>query len=171
MTKYVAFLRGINVGGRQIKMTELKACFEKAGFKNVSTLLQTGNVSFESDQKAPVLKSQIETLLTKTFNYPAKVIVVSVDDLNKIIEANPFKDAPKDYHQYIIFFENGLEKEFVAEAPEAKGEKTKTGEGVVYWKVRRGVTLQSQRGKLLSKSKYRNFNTNRNINTLAKIVK
>ena len=35
MTKYVAFLRGVNVGGRIVKMTELKACFEKAGFKNV----------------------------------------------------------------------------------------------------------------------------------------
>jgi uncharacterized protein (DUF1697 family) len=68
MTKYVAFLRGINVGGRIIKMTKLKACFEKAGFSNVSTLLQTGNISFESDKKERELKTEIETLLTNTFN-------------------------------------------------------------------------------------------------------
>jgi uncharacterized protein (DUF1697 family) len=171
MTKYVAFLRGINVGGRIIKMTNLKACFETAGFSNVSTLLQTGNISFESDKKERELKTEIETLLTKTFDYPAKVIVVSIDDLRRIIESNPFSGAPADYHQYVIFFENSLEKDFVSEVQEAKGEKTKAGEGVVYWKVKKGMTLQSQRGKLLTRPKYKNFNTNRNIRTLEKIVK
>jgi uncharacterized protein (DUF1697 family) len=171
MTKYVAFLRGINVGGRIIKMAELVACFEKASFKNVTTLLQTGNVSFESDKKEPELKAEVEELLTKTFNYPAKVIIVSADNLRKIIESNPFEGAPPEYHQYIIFFENGLEKDFVADAQEAKGEKTQAGEGVVYWKVKKGMTLQSSRGKILTKAKYKNFNTNRNINTLKKLVK
>lgn len=170
MTKYVAFLRGINVGGRIIKKDELKACFEKAGYKNVTTWLQTGNVTFESDKQVSALKKEIEAALTKTFNYPAKVIVLSTANLKKIIEANPFEGAPKDYHQYVIFFENGLEKDFIAEVPEAKGEKTKAGQGVVYWKVQKGMTLQSQRGKLLTQAKYKNFNTNRNINTLKKIV-
>jgi uncharacterized protein (DUF1697 family) len=170
MNKYLAFLRGINVGGRIIKMAELRACLEMAGFENVATLLQTGNVSFESHKKAAELKPEIEALLSKTFNYAAKVWVISADELRQIVEANPFDGAPSDYHQYVIFFENGLEKEFVAEVQEAKGEKTKAGKGVVYWKVKRGVTLQSQRGKLLTKAKYKNFNTNRNINTLKKIV-
>jgi uncharacterized protein (DUF1697 family) len=49
MTKYVAFLRGINVGGRIIKMADLRICLEKAGFGDVKTILQTGNVIFESD--------------------------------------------------------------------------------------------------------------------------
>jgi uncharacterized protein (DUF1697 family) len=91
--------------------------------------------------------------------------------LRKIIESNPFSGAPADYHQYVIFFENGLEKDFVSEVQEAKGEKTKAGKGVVYWKVKKGMTLQSQRGKLLTRPKYKNFNTNRNIRTLEKIVK
>jgi uncharacterized protein (DUF1697 family) len=171
MPKYVAFLRGINVGGRIIKMTELKACFEKAGFKDVSTLLQTGNVSFESDKKLPELKQQIQELLTKTFNYPAKVIIISTENLKKIINANPFEGAPADYHQYVIFFEGDLAKDFAAEDLNLEDEEVKAGQGVAYWKVQKGKTLQSSRGKLLTKTKYRNFNTNRNLNTLQKIVK
>src|SRR6266478_9106731 len=99
MDKYVAFLRGVNVGGRVIKMADLKACFEQAGFKNVLTILQTGNVIFESNKTEPALKTRIEELLTKTFNYPAKVQVISLDNLKKIVQANPFADAPADYHQ------------------------------------------------------------------------
>jgi uncharacterized protein (DUF1697 family) len=170
MAKYVAFLRGVNVGGRIVKMAELKTSFEKAGFKNVSTLLQSGNVVFESDKKEPALKTQIEELLTKTFNYPAKVQVVSLDNLKKIVAANPFADAPVDHHQYVIFIENDLETALVAEAGKQLGEEVKVGQGVVYWKVQKGQTLKSPFAKLLTKSKYKQFNTNRNVNTLQKIL-
>ncbi len=171
MNKYVAFLRGINVGGRIIKMAELKACFEKAGFKDVSTLLQTGNVVFESNLTEPKLKKQIEELLTKEFNYPAKVQVISIKNLKKIVQDNPFANAPADYHQYVIFIENDLEIQLVADAGKQLGEEVKAGHAVVYWKVRKGQTLTTPFAKLLTKSKYKDFNTNRNINTLQKILK
>lgn len=48
MKRYVAFLRGINVGGVKVKMAGLKACFEDMGFQDVSTVLQTGNVLFSA---------------------------------------------------------------------------------------------------------------------------
>jgi uncharacterized protein (DUF1697 family) len=169
--KYVAFLRGVNVGGRIVNMAELKVCFEKLGFKNVSTLLNSGNVIFESDLKEPELKKKIEEALTKTFNYPAKVWVVSIEYVQKIVDANPFSDAPKDYHQYVIFMESDLEKDFVAEPMKLEGEEVKAGEGIVYWKVQKGLTLKSHRGKLLSKAKYKDRNTNRNINTLQRLLK
>ena len=63
--EYVAFLRGVNVGGRIIRMAELKACFEKAGFSEVKTFLQSGNITFESDKDKADLKNEIEVLLTK----------------------------------------------------------------------------------------------------------
>jgi uncharacterized protein (DUF1697 family) len=170
MIKYVAFLRGINVGGRIIKMADLKVCFEKMDLNNVATLLNSGNVVFESDLKAPELKTKIEDGLTNTFNYPAKVWVLSIDEIQKIVDANPFKNAPEDYHQYVIFFENGLEKDFAKETADLEDEKVEAGSGVAYWKVQKGKTLQSSRGKLLAKAKYKNFNTNRNINTLQRIL-
>src|SRR5438552_3682368 len=103
---YVALLRGINVGGRIVKMAELKACFEGMGFGDVKTILQTGNVAFESTEKSTErLKKQIETGLTQTFNYPAKVQVFTAAQLQQIIDENPFKNGAVNKHQYVIFLE------------------------------------------------------------------
>ena len=168
--QYVAFLRGINVGGRIIKKDDLKAGLEKLGLDDVKTVLQSGNVLFSSDKTAEELKDIIEAGLTKTFNYPAKVWVLTLDEIHDIIAANPFADAPPDYHQYVILFEDGLEKDFVAETAGLKSEAVKLGNGVAYWKVQKGMTLQSSRGKLMSKTKYREHNTNRNIKTLQRLV-
>jgi uncharacterized protein (DUF1697 family) len=77
-------------------MAELKSCFEKMGFKNVATLLQSGNVVFESDLKEEELKKKIEDTLGKTFNYPAKVWVKSIENIQKIVEDNPFIGASKN---------------------------------------------------------------------------
>src|SRR3954470_11203391 len=106
MTKYAALLRGVNVGGRIIKMAELKICLEKAGLEDVETLLQSGNVIFKSNKNELQLKIQIQKTLADTFNYPAKVWILSLDKLRKIVEANPYAEASKEYHQYVVFIEN-----------------------------------------------------------------
>jgi uncharacterized protein (DUF1697 family) len=170
MSKYVAFLRGINVANRIIKMADLKVCFEKAGYKNVKTLLQSGNVIFESEKNASQLKKEIEETLTRTFNYPAKAQVLNLEKLNQIINDYPFGEATSVQHDYVIFMENGLEKDLVNETCElAPGEQVQAGNSVVYWRVDKGSTLVSNFAKLLTKAKYKNFNTNRNIKTLQKI--
>jgi uncharacterized protein (DUF1697 family) len=173
MTKYVAFLRGINVGGRVIKMAELKEVFEKRGYRNVKTVLQTGNVVFESPvSNAQQLKTDIEALLTDAFHYTVKVQVIPQEQVAAIVARCPFGEPIKDVHFYVIFFENGLEKELVAEAAAhvQENEAVQAGDGVVYWKVPRGLTLKSQFAKFLTKTKYKDFNTNRNLNTLQKII-
>jgi uncharacterized protein (DUF1697 family) len=167
---YVALLRGINVGGRIIKMGELKGCFESMGFADVKTVLQSGNVIFASNETdSAKLKQKIEDGLTKAFNYPAKVWIVNAGELQEIIAANPFADAPLEYHQYVIFFENGLAKDFAAESVEAADEAVHAIRDAVYWKVQKGQTLKSPRGKQTTKSKYRGLTTTRNINTLRKL--
>src|SRR4051812_34516936 len=144
MNKYVVFLRGINVGGRIVKMAELKVCMEKIGLRNVVTLLQSGNVVFESNLSAEKLKTRIEHALTSTFNYPAKVQVLEASTLKKIIDDYPFGTARDSHHDYVIFMENGLEKELAKEPADLKlGEKVKAGNGVVYWQVDKGSTLKS----------------------------
>lgn len=171
MTRYVALLRGINVGGRIIKMADLKTCFEDAGFENVKTVLQTGNVIFESDSKSSELKPKIEKILETTFGYPAKVQVVTVSKMAEIIDGYPFK-SKDNFHNYVIFIENTLELELLKDAPllDKKMEQIKASKEVVYWQVERGRTLKSDFSKLLSKSKYKDFNTNRNLNTLKKLI-
>jgi uncharacterized protein (DUF1697 family) len=171
MTRYAVFLRGINVGGRIIKMADLKVCLEKAGLQAVTTLLQSGNVVFESDRGVAKLKKLIEAALSETFGYPAKAQVLSLETLAAIVAGYPFGIAGDDQHDYVIFLENGLEKDLAAEPCElVSGEQVRAGQGVIYWRVDKGSTLKSNFAKLLTKSKYKDFNTNRNIKTLKKLL-
>jgi uncharacterized protein (DUF1697 family) len=173
MTEYVAFLRGVNVGGRVVKMAELKSCLESTGLQNVQTIVQSGNVTLESPETSTAeLKKQIAAVLEKTFGFKVRVQVLTRDALAKIVTANPFSDAGDTKHQYVIFMENGLEKDLCAEAEglDSQQEAIKCGRGVVYWKVDKGSTLKSTFAKYLTKAKYKDFNTNRNINTLQKML-
>ncbi len=171
MQHWIALLRGVNVGGRTIKMAEVREEFEALGLVNVETVLQSGNVTFESSLGAAKLKSLIEEGLGKRFGYQAHVQVIDRDALAKIVDGYPFGTAGEDAHDYVIFMERGLEKDLAGEKVElAKGERVEAGSGVVYWRVDKGSTLQSAFGKLLTKAKYRDFNTNRNLRTLRRLL-
>ena len=90
MTKYIALLRKVNVGGNNlIKMDALRGVFETAGFKNVRTFQQAGNVVFETAAKNPTTK--IEKLLSKSFNADLRAIIFTVDELARITKQDPFK--------------------------------------------------------------------------------
>jgi uncharacterized protein (DUF1697 family) len=172
MSKYVTFLRGINVGGRIIKMTDLKACFNDMGFKGVTTFLQTGNVVFEGNfDDLPQLKRQIETGLNKIFNYPARVQVFSLESLAKIVHKYPFDSSDDSFQHYVIFMENYAD-DLAIEAIDldSSTEAVQAGNLVVYWRVKKGMTLKSPFSKQLTKAKYKEFNTVRNIKTLRKII-
>jgi uncharacterized protein (DUF1697 family) len=168
MAKYAAFLRGINVGGRTLKMAEVKAFFRELGYSAVATYLQSGNVVFDAESPSVV---EIEAAMTGRFAYPAKVLLVTFDALSEAISNCPFEDDPA-YHRYLVFFKDGLEREFVSSAVglDPAIESLKLGVGVVYWRVRVGMTLDTPVAKLLTKPKYKDFHTSRNIRTVAKMV-
>lgn len=171
--QFVIFLRGINVGGRSIKMNELKNCLEVAGFSNVSTILQTGNVILETNEKnITKLKTIIESTLSSTFNYPAKVWITAPAELFEIINNNPFKDSDNSFHQYILFTIKDFSIKLVTECGKLNRdlETVFPGNNVVYWKVKKGNTLESDFGKFISKASNKAFLTNRNINTLHKVI-
>jgi uncharacterized protein (DUF1697 family) len=90
---YVAFLRGINVGGHKIvKMDALKRAFEKAGMKKVQTLLASGNVLFESaEEDAEALCGKIEAGLEKSLGHPVGVVLRTIRQIEKLEKAAPFK--------------------------------------------------------------------------------
>ena len=93
MKSYVAFLRGINVGGhRKIPMSELKRCFEELGLKNVATYIQSGNVVFSADEKIPIreLSQIIEHKIMESFGFDVPVIVRTSEQLQYITRNNPF---------------------------------------------------------------------------------
>jgi uncharacterized protein (DUF1697 family) len=170
--KHVALLRGINVGGRTIPMAELRACFSDMGLDEAETVLQTGNVIFSSDDAPANLKRSIEAGLRERFRYPAHVHVLTMPQLRQIIETSPFDGSGPEMHSYVVFFEGGLEVELMAEVRDVENvvEVIELGDGVLYWRVPKGSTLKSGFAKYLTKARYRDAHTSRNINTLHKIV-
>ena len=152
-------------------MADLTFCLEKAGLSGVSTILQSGNVLCSSNKPAEQLKAVIEAALTKSFGYPAKAQVLTIEQLTKVVEQYPFGTASDRQHDYVIFMEDGLEHDLVAEQCDlGADEQVAAGPGVVYWRVDKGLTLKSDFAKLLAKTKYRHMNTNRNIKTLRKML-
>jgi uncharacterized protein (DUF1697 family) len=103
MTKYVALMRKVNVGGSNlIKMDTLRSAFETAGFKKVRTFQQAGNVVFESGAKNPAAK--IEKLLSQTFNADLRAIVLSVDAIAELAKHDPFKRIGGDDAMLCVVF-------------------------------------------------------------------
>lgn len=105
---YVAFLRGINVSGKtRIKMVDLKDAFGSMGFKNVRTLLASGNVVFDSvDENEKSLTEKIEFGLKKVFNRDITVILRGVGHLKKLQAMKPFEgiELTQDIRMYVTFF-------------------------------------------------------------------
>lgn len=92
MTRYVALLRGINVGGKTIKMDALRKVFESLGYTNVSTLLASGNVIFQSNgRNKKKLKSEIEAAIKKAFGMDVHIIIRSEKEMAALVKSNPFK--------------------------------------------------------------------------------
>ncbi len=107
MPRYVALLRGINIGPhKRIKMDELRKEFEAMGFLNVKTLLATGNVLFEaSETDANALVEVIQHGLVKAFGHEVPVILRSVEQIRELVESDPFVDVEvtKDTRLYVTF--------------------------------------------------------------------
>jgi uncharacterized protein (DUF1697 family) len=107
MTNYAAFLRGINVGGHKlVSMQKLKKVFESLGFKNVQTLLASGNVVFEAQSlSGAALGPIIEEKLKNIFGHEIGVLIRTIDELKRLSESQPFKgiDVTPQTRLYVTF--------------------------------------------------------------------
>lgn len=93
MRVYIALLRGINVGGKNIiRMSDLKAVFESMGLYEVQTYIQSGNVLFKSDEPEELLRKKIEHDIEKAFGFPVTVVLRTAWDLEQIIHSCPFTE-------------------------------------------------------------------------------
>jgi uncharacterized protein (DUF1697 family) len=172
--KYVVLLRGINVGGINIKMVDLRKALEDAGFGAVKTILASGNVLVESDQKAPAVKKLFEHTLTEAFGYEAWVIVLDPDDLAQIVADYPFDPEADGMQPYVMFSSDGASTKELAKESESLDpeiERIAPGaHGVLYWEVQRGHSTDSHLGKLSARARYKSTTTTRNIRTLNKLL-
>jgi uncharacterized protein (DUF1697 family) len=167
----IALLRGVNVGGITIKMAELAEVFRGLGYRNVKTVLASGNVRFEAGQTASALKPQIEAALRERFGYQAWVHVITADELSRIVTAYPF-EARDGWHRYVIFLmRDGVADAIADRELDASLERMVAGDGVLYWTVERGRTLDSVVGKATGAAKLKDATTTRNLNTLEKLLR
>jgi uncharacterized protein (DUF1697 family) len=176
MGRYVALLRGINVGGKNvIKMTELKACFEHAGFADVVTYIQSGNVLFTAGAEGRAsLARTIEAVLAVTFDYRASVLLRSRRQMQSVVQRAPegFGKDPATYRYDVIFLKEPLTAATAMKEVRTKAgvDDARAGQGVVYFSRLIRKASQSQLSKLVSMPVYQSM-TIRNWNTTTKLLR
>jgi uncharacterized protein (DUF1697 family) len=174
--KYVALLRGINVGGKnKVPMAILKKCLEDMGFTNVSTFIASGNVIFESDKTADEIKAQLEKALAECFKLDdeiIKVLVLTRDQLQAVIDNKPkgFGDQPKKYHSDALFL-MGIDAASVMPLfnPREGVDKVWPGDGVVYSQRLSSQRTRSRLNRIMVTSAFKSI-TIRSWNTAAKLL-
>jgi uncharacterized protein (DUF1697 family) len=132
MTTYISILRGINVSGQKlIKMADLQKTYEKLGFGNITTYVQSGNVVFTGKKAAPEkLASAITQQIAKDFGFQVPVIVFGIHTLKQIIASNPFiNDSEKDIAYLHVTFLSAQPPNFDVKAIE---EKKQIGEAIAF---------------------------------------
>lgn len=173
MTRYAAFLRGVNVGGVNLKMADVATAFEGAGFGGVQTILASGNVLLDSPFPVAAVRTTAERALREAFGYDAWVLVYDVDTVAAISAAYPFDREVQGHHSYVTFVTDPevLDEIAALAAGATPEEKIARGEGVVYWQVPRSSTLTTTIGKTMGKKRYRSSTTTRNLRTLDKVLR
>ncbi|MCT7657039.1 DUF1697 domain-containing protein [Mycobacterium deserti] len=173
MTRYAAFLRGVNVGGINLKMAEVVSAFEDAGFTDVRTILASGNVLLSSRSDVAAVRKKAEKALRDTFGYDAWVLAYELDVVRAISEAYPFDREVEGHHSYVTFVtDEQVLSELAALAGDAQpDEKIERGEGVIYWQVPKTGTLDTTIGKTMGKKRYKSSTTTRNLRTLDKVLR
>jgi uncharacterized protein (DUF1697 family) len=171
--RYVALLRGINVGGKTlVKMAELKACFEDLGFERVSTYIASGNVLFEAEPEDDAgLATTIEAGLERRLELPLKVVVLSRAAYAEIVAAIPASwIGNATVSANVAFVRPGTDaSEVVRElAPDAAIEEMKAVDGAILWATRRDAINRSVVRKLIGGTAYKEL-TIRNLNTTLKL--
>ena len=171
MTKYAVFLRGVNVGGVNLKMADVAAAMSDAGFGNVKTILASGNVLLESRASVTAVRKKAEAALRAAFGYDAWVLAYDIDTVAAISKAYPFEREVPDTHSYVTFVSDPDVLEELAALQPGPDERITKGKGVIYWQVPRSKSLDSAMGKTMGKKRYKSSTTTRNLRTIEKVLR
>lgn len=172
--KYVALLRGINVGGNnRVEMKKLKQVFESLGFDAVSTYINSGNVLFESDQSdTDALVAKIEKALNDSFGFPLKIVLRDKRTLESVCKAIP-PDWENNAEQKsdVLFLWDAFQKKSTIDLIDTNpnADTLKYASGSILWNVKKKVFTKSRMKKFIGTIVYKNM-TARNVNTVRKLL-
>lgn len=179
MPRYVALLRGVNVGGKNpIRMAALKACFEQAGFTDVATYIQSGNGLFGSSESrgssGTELTARIERMLSEAFGYEASLVLRSRRQLRAVVEGAPggFGTDPARYRSDVIFLKPPLTSKAAMEQVSTREgvDRAWAGTGVLYFERLDALAARSQLTKIISTPIYGSI-TIRNWRTTTELLR
>ena len=173
VTIFVALLRGINVGGKNlISMSLLKASLERMGFDDVSTYINSGNIIFRSKEgSARKLERDIEKMLSEEYRLGCKVVVRSVSEMAELVKNLP--DHGKDDKRWkynVIFLRHSIDTPDILDGlhPRSDIEQVVYLPGVLLWSALTSDLTRSTMLKLSSQKIYQEM-TVRNLNTTRKL--
>jgi uncharacterized protein (DUF1697 family) len=171
-TQYVAFLRAINVGGRVVKMTELKRIFEALKLTDVKTFIASGNVIFSTGRAAAPVTSQIEKALQKDLGYPVVTMIRSVGEVSAIADFEPF--PPRSVggaSLYVGFMRDNAAAGAVAKATALSNaiDELRVHGREVYWLARKNISEATLTGAAIEKALQTPV-TFRNVNTVRRLA-
>jgi len=175
-SRYVALLRGINVGGNNlIKMPALKACLEQDGLRDVATYIASGNVLFSaSGPGGESLARRIEGVLGAAFGYQASVVLRTRQQMRAIVEGAPagFGAQPAKYRYNVLFLKPPLSAAAALKSVPTNPavDEARAGAGVLYFSNLMAKASQSRLSKLVTMPVYKNM-TIRNWNTTTALLR
>lgn len=173
MIVYVALLRGINVGGNNmISMKALKVSFERLGFNDVSTYINSGNILFKSrSADARKLEAKIEKMLVAEYKLACKVVVRSADEIARLVDKLPARwGDDKDWRYNVIFLRHAIDSKDVIKSfnPKPGIEHVVYLPGTLLWSARAADVTRTSMAKLASQKIFQDM-TVRNANTTRKL--
>ena len=172
-TTFVAFLRGINVGGNNmVRMQPLKESFERLGFTDVSTYINSGNVLFRSRARdARRLERKIDAMLATEFGLAGKTVVRNRAEMEQLLKTidRTWRPDP-DWRYNVIFLRHTIDSPDIVKDLAAKPEieRLEYCPGTLLWSARIDGLTRSAMVKLPARPIYKDM-TVRNLNTTRKV--
>ncbi len=175
MNRYIAFLRAINVGGRNVKMDQLKLLFEEMGFNEVKTFIASGNVIFESKrQDRSGIENKIEKYLFKALGYEVATFLRTFGELEYTVtyEAFPEVKYKEASANNLGFMKNNLNGEQlkILQNLETEIDDFHSHKSEVYWLCKKRQSQSTFTGNLFER-KIKMSVTFRGIKTMEKLLK
>lgn len=174
--RYIALLRGINVGGKNsVPMVRLRECFVEAGLENVATYINSGNVIFDSPEtdKVQVVR-RCEEMLDREFGFPIEVVIVDVHTLKQALVQVPewWGQAPAAKHNAVFVMPPATVAQVAAAVGEIRPESEQIfifQDEIIFWTSPLKTFSRSRWSRIVGTPAYQDI-TIRNANTTRKLL-
>lgn len=167
MTSYIALLRGINLGKRQLRMEELRRIATEIGLEQPGTFIASGNLLFSSPMDEQALKTELEKALEAHMGAPVGVMIRTAEEMAATAEANPFANEPAN-RVVAIFLDEAPPKDAAASAKNVDGERIALGSRELYVHYPNGQGRSRLAIPAAARGTARNMNTVRKLAELAR---